>query len=138
MAIPDKFFVCIHDYERWYSLLTLEEFDKLSEEERGERYKELSAEDRYFVRLHQAPGAIYSLKKILPKRLWSRLRKKSSFSNPLDGILILALQKNIGENGWKRKKHKKGLGGGKIVATTRRWYDRGIPREIQRLPKSIL
>ena len=44
-------------------MLTLEEFDKLSEEERGERYKELSAEDRYFVRLHQAPGAIYSLKK---------------------------------------------------------------------------
>lgn len=79
-------------------------------------------------------GQFIPLKKILPKRLWNRLRKKSSFSNPLDGILILALQKNIGENGWKRKKYKSG----KIVATTRRWYDRGIPREIRRLPKPIL
>lgn len=79
MAIPDKFFVCIHDYERWYSLLTLEEFDKLSEEERRERYKELSAEDRYFVRLHQAPGAIYSFKKNSPKEALEQIEEEEQF-----------------------------------------------------------
>lgn len=55
-------------------MLTLEEFNELPEEERRERFKELSAADRSFVRIHQGSRAYVRVENPSPKKALEELK----------------------------------------------------------------
>lgn len=72
-------------------MLTLEEFVKLSEPERGERFCELSSEDRFFVRLHDYKGATIPTKKLSSKEMLAAIEEDEK----LLGIDLTDIKNNL-------------------------------------------
>ena len=72
-------------------MLTLKEFVALPENEREERFQELSGEDRAFVRLHEAQGATIPGEKLTAAEMLATIEEDEK----LLGISLKEIKENL-------------------------------------------